>query len=448
MRRVAVQLAAASSMLALSAAAAQVATDPAIVGHGGPVRAVASLKSPGGPAGNEAIVTGGFDGAIIVWSLRPAFARRVLRYHDSTVNALTTLAGGCFASAGGDARIAFWCEGSEVPTKVSTGHTAPISALAVSPDGRRLASASWDHTVRLWPITPALFGREEATVSPALVDGHKGPVNGVAFRPDGSAVVSVGYDGQVRLTDLAAGGRSIAVTTEAPVNAVGIAPDGMIVVAGADGHVRFFDEALQPTAELDLANGPLTTIAISPDGNLIVTAGMRTPVTLIDRASRSVTAEILGPGLPVWSVAFSADGSELITGGADRAVRRWDPKSGKPAGVDIATAVEDVTAADPHPGARVFRACKACHSLEPGPSNRAGPSLHGIIGRRIASAPGYIYSEALKDMDVKWTAETIARLFEVGPNAYLPGTKMPEQTISDPQDRAALVDWLTIKTAP
>ncbi len=60
-------------------------------------------------------------------------------------------------------------------------------------------------------------------------------------------------------------------------------------------------------------------------------------------------------------------------------------------------------------------------------ATRAGPTLHGIFGRRIATAPGYAYSEALKGMDIVWSKETVARLFVVGPNAYTPGAKMPEQ---------------------
>lgn len=411
-------------------------------GHGGPVRAVAPL------GGGNAIVTGGFDSAIIVWSLRPAVARHVLQHHDSTVNALAALPDGCFASAGEDARIAVWCGDEPKPRRVLSGHAAPISSLAVSPDRKLLASAGWDHTIRLWALDELMraSGGEAGAVAARVIDGHAGPVNGIAFLPDGSGVVSAGYDGQIRVTALGET-RTQALATEAPVNAVTVSRSGEIVAAGADGRVRFLDAALSPISVIELGHGPLTTIALSPDGTRIATAGMRTPVTLIDAQARAVTGEILGPGLPVWSVAFTGDGRELITGGADRAVRRWDPATGKPSGADIAHGAEDATAQDPHPGARVFRACKACHGLTAADTNRAGPTLHGIMGRRIASAPGYAYSEALRRMDLSWTAETIARLFEVGPNAYLPGTKMPEQTITSADDRRALVEWLTMKTA-
>ena len=93
-------------------------------------------------------------------------------------------------------------------------------------------------------------------------------------------------------------------------------------------------------------------------------------------------------------------------------------------------------------GAEVFQACAACLTLTPDGGNRAGPTLHGIFGRRIATAPGYNFSEALRGMDVVWTPETVARLFEVGPQTYTPGTKMPEQIVRDPTDREALVRFL------
>ena len=54
-------------------------------------------------------------------------------------------------------------------------------------------------------------------------------------------------------------------------------------------------------------------------------------------------------------------------------------------------------------GAQVFRACVACHTLTPDEGNRAGPTLHGVFGRRIATLPGYNFSPALKKLDIVWT---------------------------------------------
>ena len=69
-----------------------------------------------------------------------------------------------------------------------------------------------------------------------------------------------------------------------------------------------------------------------------------------------------------------------------------------------------------------------------------------MFGRRIATLPGYNFSSALKKLDIVWSRETVARLFEVGPMAYTPGTKMPEQRIGSEQDRKALTDFLSKAT--
>ena len=101
------------------------------------------------------------------------------------------------------------------------------------------------------------------------------------------------------------------------------------------------------------------------------------------------------------------------------------------------------------PGARVFRACVACHALTPDEANKAGPSLWHIFGRRIATLPGYKFSPALKELSIVWTPETVAKLFEIGPARYTPGTKMPEQTLGSAEDRKALVEFLAkATTAP
>ena len=65
---------------------------------------------------------------------------------------------------------------------------------------------------------------------------------------------------------------------------------------------------------------------------------------------------------------------------------------------------------------------------------------------RIASLPGYHYSEALKHMDIVWTPETVSKMFEVGPMKYTPGTKMPEQKIGSADDRKALMEFLAKAT--
>ena len=396
-------------------------------GHGGPVRALAIS-----PDGTQAI-SGSFDTSAIRWSLTRNVAEQVMRFHDNAVNAVAWLKDGRIVTAGADAHIAIWTPGKPDPDTVLDGHSGPIAGLAVSGDGQWLASASWDHTVRLWPL---------AGGAPRVLEGNAQNVNGVAFTPDGRNLVSAGYDASLRIWRLADGGVSVH-NLPTPLNSVAVAPDGEIVAAGADGKVYFLTPQGELRGDVQASPTPIIAVAISPDGKLVAAAGVRGSVAVIERKDRKLARTLIGPGLPVWSVAFFPDSRTLLTGGTDRTIRRWDAVSGEPIGAVVVGAPDDPLAAYAgDPGAQVFRACVACHTLSPDEGNKAGPSLHGIFGRRIATLPGYHYSAALKRMDIVWTPETVAKMFEVGPMTYTPGTKMPEQKIGSAEERKALVEFL------
>jgi cytochrome c len=342
------------------------------------------------------------------------------------------------ATAGADARIAIWTQGRQQPDQVFEGHRGPIVSIAVSPDGARLASASWDHTVRIWSLGD---GRQQ------VLEGHAQNVNGVAFSPDGRSLVSVGYDRELRIWPLM-GGTSNVITLASPLNAVAVAPDGEIVTGGADGKLRFLTSEGQEGGGVQAGATPIVALAMSPDGTLIAAAGIGGVVTVIDRKARRIVRTLGDPGSPVWSVAFLPDNASLLTGGADGKIRRWSALTGGSIGSSLQATPHDPLAAyaGDH-GAEVFRACVACHTLSEKETQRAGPTLAGLYGRRIASLPGYRFSDALKGMDIVWTPETVSKLFELGPNIYTPGTKMPEQRIGSAEDRKALTDFLARATS-
>ena len=417
-------------LCALIAAACAVGLEPIhaqLRGHGGAVRALAIS------ADGLHVISGSFDTSAIRWSLSRNVAEQVMRFHDGPVNAVAWLKDGRIVTAGGDAHIAIWTAGKQSPDRVLDGHTGPIAALAISPDGKMLASASWDRTVRLWPL---------AGGPSRVLEGNGQNVNGVAFSPDGAQVISAGYDGTIRVWQTA--GSAVSVhNLPSPLNSVITAPNGDIIAAGATGKVFFLSAAGELSAAVEAGTTPIIQLAISKDARLVAAATTRGSVAVIDRNQRRLMHTLVGPGLPVWSIAFLPDNATLLTGGTDAFIRRWNAVTGEPLDSTLVGVPEDPLKqyAGDH-GADVFRACVACHTLKPDEGQKAGPTLWHIFGRRIATLPGYNFSPALKKLDIVWSKETIAKLFEIGPAHYTPGTKMPEQTINAEDDRKALVDFL------
>jgi len=421
-------------LCAVVAAALAVGREPIhaqLRGHGGAVRALAIS------ADGLHVISGSFDTSAIRWSLSRNAAEQVMRFHDGPVNAVALLKDGRIVTAGGDAHIAIWTAGKQSPDRVLDGHTGPIAALAVSPDGKTLASASWDRTVRLWPLAGGLS---------RVLEGNGQNVNGVAFSPDGTAVISAGYDGTIRVWQTAGDGVSVH-NLPSPLNTVVTASNGDIIAAGASGKVFFLSAAGELLATVDAGNSPIIQLAISKDARLVAAATTRGSVAVIDPDQRRLMHTLVGPGLPVWSVTFLPDNATLLTGGTDAFIRRWNAVTGEPIDSTLVGVPEDPLKqyAGDH-GAEIFRACVACHTLKSDESQKAGPTLWHIFGRRIATLPGYNFSPALKKLDIVWSKETVARLFEIGPAHYTPGTKMPEQTISSEDDRKALVEFLARAT--
>lgn len=392
-------------------------------GHGGPVRAITIT-------GDGTAATASFDTTIIRWDLARGRATGVLRFHEGAANAVIALPGGGLASAGEDRRIAIWDGAGNTPIRVLEGHEAPIVGLSLAPDGATIASASWDGTIRLWPL---------AGGAPRVLEGHRGNVNAAHFLPDGS-LVSAGYDGTIRFWR--DGQQTRAIELGLPVNALALA-GSEIVAAGADGQLRFVHRETGMVEAMAIAEAPLVALAASADGRTVGATGFRGALALVDVKARSVTRRMMGPAFPLWSLAFSPDGREILTGGADRLVRRWLVATGEPISPILTEGTDEkLRALASHPGAEIYKACVACHTLTPDDGNRAGPTLWGVYGRRIGTAAGYAYSPALMGKDIVWTRETVARLFEIGPNAMLPGTKMPEQVVGNAAEREALVDFI------
>jgi cytochrome c len=163
-----------------------------------------------------------------------------------------------------------------------------------------------------------------------------------------------------------------------------------------------------------------------------------------------IIGAILGTLLFVMGVGFLADG--IYAPIADNGPSYDLPKptassataAAKPAAVPLATLL---AAADPKAGEETARACQACHNFTEGAGAKIGPDLYGVVGRKIASQPGFAYSDALKKFaDKTWTYEQL-NTWLTSPAAMAPGTKMTFAGLSDEGDRANVLAYLRTLSA-
>jgi len=398
-------------------------------GHGGPVMGLAVL--PGG-----AVASASFDNSVGLWRDRTP---RWLEGHDAAVVAVTPLGDGRIASGGDDFAVIVWDRETGNGRRLE-GHKGKVAGIAVSPDGAWIASASWDGSIGLWPM---------AEGDARFLEGHDGPVTDVAFGPDGARLFSASADGTLRewaWRDPAAPPREL-LDQGFGINKLALGPGAAWIAYGAvDGATRVVDaETGREIADFTLDRRPILSLAFHAETAQLAAGDGHGYIMVIDtrewRIARDFQAMARGP---VWALGFSPDGGMIYAGGLSEVVYGW------PVALldeyDPAGATEHSFLRPPEEmenGERQFmRKCSICHALTPPPSRKAGPTLHGLFGRPAGSVPGYPYSPILADSDIVWTDETIDALFDLGPDHYIPGSKMPMQRISAAQDRDDLVAFL------
>ena len=207
------------------------------------------------------------------------------------------------------------------------GHTAEVSSVRFSPDGKRIVSGSFDNTVKVWD---AASGQETLTLK-----GHIGRVDSVSFSPDGTRIVSGSIDKTVKVWDAASGQETLTLQGHTGrVYSVSFSPDGTRIVSGGDGYdqmVKVWD-ASSGRATLTLKGHikrGVYSVDFSPDGKWLVSGGDDQTVKVWDVASGQETLTLEGHTALVSSVSFSSDGTQIVSGGEDTRVKVWDVFSGR-----------------------------------------------------------------------------------------------------------------------
>ena len=228
------------------------------------------------------------------------------------------------ASASDDRTVKVWDATSGQMALTLKGHTDRVTSVAFSADGQRLASASYDQTVKTWDATS---GHETLTLK-----GHTSVVNSVAFSPDEKWLATASSDDSVKVWDVTSGQDVLTLKGHTHhVESATFSPDGKwLASASYDQTVKMWDAMSgQETLTLKGHTGPVMSVAFSADGKRLASASSDQTLKVWDATSGQEILTLKGHTSAVMSVAFSADGKRLASASSDQTVKMWDTDSGR-----------------------------------------------------------------------------------------------------------------------
>jgi WD40 repeat protein/tRNA A-37 threonylcarbamoyl transferase component Bud32 len=226
--------------------------------------------------------------------------------------------GKAIASASGDKTVKVW-NTSDGGLTVLAGHSDPVSTVAFSPDGRTLASASEDETIKLWDLST----KTELRTLKLSAD-----VEGIAFSPNGATLASVSSD--VQLWDIGTGVelRTLSLSDESGFT-ISFSPDGQLLACGDGQTVKVWNVTTgYELQSLKTHSGKIGSVLFSPDQKTLASSDADGTVKLWNVITGAELKTLGGHTAGVHSLAFSPDGKTLASSSLDKTIRLWDAVTG------------------------------------------------------------------------------------------------------------------------
>lgn len=222
--------------------------------------------------------------------------------------------------------------------EVEKAHNAKIKRLAFSPDGKLLASGDLDHTAKVWDMGKLKTGSplRTASLTPRHVfDQHRDAVHAVAFSPDGNTLATASYDGQIGLFSLNGSQHVLFTAHDAAIGGVSSVSFDVsgkyLLSAGFQDHLAHLWNitATSPSiVQTFKSQDALMWTTLSPNAQRAAAVG-RDAVVRVHSLNQTTSIALVGHEQTVYRAIFSSDGALLATAAADATVRLWDVDKAK-----------------------------------------------------------------------------------------------------------------------
>ncbi len=265
-------------------------------------------------------------GNLKIWDVITGKEIRTLDGHSQNVNALAISADGkILASGSDDQTIKIWNLQTNQLIHTLTDHTDAIHSLVITADGKTLVSASDDQTIKVWDL---ITGKLIRTLT-----AHKSWVRSVDINPNGVTLASGSFDKTIKLWNIHQQQPIQTLTTSSQtVIAVAFSPDGKILASSSrDRTLKLWNlQTLTLIRTISVENNNINTIAFSPNGKILASAGRSTlgdtnyyTLKIWNVATGEEIITLIGHGNNITSLSFSTDGKFLVSGNEDNLIKLW-----------------------------------------------------------------------------------------------------------------------------